>query len=347
VQYIEFQSEGDLGGTYTITVTAQVEGYTVSQTTSAIAMTASEGDITTSLEALNNTEGIEINIVECDTINCRYTLTFLNMDANVPSITIDDNMITGNSMIHRVTTILHGRDASDIIDSPFTMFTSPDTTNAAYTTAYGQGLVYGVTGTTSKFTIQSKDAWGNNKLDSQDRDIYKVVAFIADRDFDDDRIAVDGTVMYSGDADFGGKYDVEYTPVISGEYTVSVMLGEQVEVQNISTTWSSLSQRSGYFTLSYGICTLVKPCPVTKRLSWDSTGDVIEKALEELAGVGDVTVTFSQTTDLMNSAWLVTFNTACDMLEIFVHEGTVPINIVTIEQGTCSIIKAAEELAFC
>jgi hypothetical protein len=343
VQYVEFESEGGLGGTYTITVTAQVKGRTLSHTSAPISMSASEAEIASTLDGLNNTQGVEVMSVECDDENCRYTVTFLNMDANVPTITIDDSLVTGNSMIHRVTTVTHGRQASHIIDSPFTMFTSPDVTNAAYTTAYGQGLVYGVTGVTSKFTIQSKDAWGNNKLDSQERDIYKIVAFIADRDFDDDFIAVDGSVSYSGNKDFGGTYDVEFTPVISGEYTISVMLGEVLEVQNISTGWTSLADRSGYFTLSYGVCTDINPCPVTKRLAWDATGEDVEQALEELAGVGDVSVTFSQTTDLMNSAWLVTFNAACDMNTIFVHEGNVPIQIDVIEEGECSVIKAAEE----
>ena len=56
----------------------------------------------------------------------------------------------------------------------------------------------GVTGVTSNFTIQSKDAYGNNKLASQALDIFKVHAFIPDRDYDTASMPVDGTVTSSG-----------------------------------------------------------------------------------------------------------------------------------------------------
>jgi hypothetical protein len=88
----------------------------------------------------------------------------------------------------------------------------------------------------------------------------------------------------------GGTYDVAFTPVIQGDYTVLVMLGHTLEVQNISTAWASLAQRAGYFTLSYGDCGNTVPCPRTKQLAWNSDGEAVRSALAELPGIGEIEV---------------------------------------------------------
>ena len=406
VQFVEILSEGDLGGNYTLTVVSQLNGKTVSATTEDLLLgsgaASSEAAIALALRSLTNVYDVSVNVTECDSTNCRFYVEFLNMDQNIPPIQVYSEKINGNALKVQVTEVVHGTAAQHMIDSPFTLTVAPNKTDAKFTNAYGEGLVYGVTGVTSHFKIQSKDSFGNNRLYNQPRDIYKVHAFIAERDFDAEDVAVEGSVvhaslddpidwtdsrgfscsdyaamsdarsgectsgdncgcgstdneMYVGAGSYGltadqaccackgscgGLYDVTYTPTISGTYTVAVMHGYQLEVQNISTNWTSVAGRSGYFQLSYGECSLLKPCNKTKRIAWDADGKDVEEALEELPGVGDIHVTFTQTTDFKNSAWLITFLTACDMRKINLHEGTVPVSIATITEGECAIIQA-------
>jgi len=251
--------------------------------------------------------------------------------------------VSGNDLIVEVSEIVAGSAATDIMQSPFDVTVFPNVTNAAYTTAFGPGLVYGVTGVTSKFRIQAKDAYGNNRLNSQPRDIFKVHAFISSMDFDQVGAAVEGHVVYAGDDLNGGAYDVEFTPTLSGLYTIAVMHGDFLEVQNISTSWSSVSAQSGYFTLTFGPCNNTIPCPRTKQIAWNANGDELKEALQVLPGIGDIAVTFTQTSDLLNSAWAVTFLSACDFPQIGFFEGTVPIRISTIQDGRCSMIKSTNQ----
>ena len=65
------------------------------------------------------------------------------------------------------------------------------------------GLIYGVTGQVSNFTIQAKDAYGNNRRHLQEQNLWKVHAFIPDRNIYDKNVSVDGTIVYSNDEPVG------------------------------------------------------------------------------------------------------------------------------------------------
>jgi hypothetical protein len=126
----------------------------------------------------------------------------------------------------------------------------------------------------------------------------------------------------------GGLYGVTYTPTIAGVYTLAVMHGYQLEVQNISSSWTTITGRAGYFQLSSGVCTLLAPCEKTKPLAWDASAADVKQAIESLGLDGGVTVAHTLTSDLKNLAWLVTFHSACDVRELNLHT-TMPMSIAT------------------
>jgi hypothetical protein len=346
VQMVEFFAEGGLGGNFTMRMSANVDNRLMSNTTEAIDIqTTTESSIETYLENLMIiTDGITIQIINQTEFNFRFLVTFAGMNADLPLLELDTINTYGNNFGTKVSQIQAGTPHRGIIDSPFKLTVAPNVTDAGFSTAFGQGLFYGVTGEVSKFTIQTKDRWGNNRLHNQSREIFKVHAFIPDRSYDAISTAVEGTIVYDNSA-AGGTYDVEFTPVIQGEYVVNIMLAEQLEVQNLTTKFSNMGDRKGYFTLSYGKCGLTNPCPRTKRLAWDSDANDVKLALEELAGVGKLNVEYTQTTDLKDAAWAITFLTACDMEEIAIYEQTMPANTIaidTVHEGTCSYISTEQ-----
>merc|ERR1711871_553906 len=346
VQLVEFFAEGGLGGNFTMTMAAHVDDRLMSNTTDGIDIpTATESSIETYLENLKIiTDGISIKIINQTEFNFRFLVTFTGMNADLPLLELDTLYTYGNNFGTKVSQIQAGTPHRGIVDSPFKLTVAPNVTDAGMSTAFGQGLFYGVTGEVSKFTIQAKDRWGNNRLHNQSQDIFKVHAFIPDRSYDAVSTAVEGTVVYDSYS-AGGTYDVEFTPVIQGEYVVNVMLAEQLEVLNLTTHFTNMGDRKGYFTLSYGKCGLTNPCPRTKRLAWDSDANDVKLALEGLPGVGKLDVVYSQTTDMKNSAWAITFLTACDMDEIAIYEQTMPANTIainTVHEAVCSYISTEQ-----
>jgi hypothetical protein len=138
--------------------------------------------------------------------------------------------------------------------------------------------------------------------------------------------------------DCGGLYNVSFAPTRSGEYTVAVMLGTQLEVQNIT---ADISGRTGYFTLQFGTCGLGEVCQQTKQLSWNTDALGMQEALQLLPGVGMVTVAKTTTSDRKSAAWAVSFLTACDMDPISSTGGTLSVTITEAVTGQCSMVSAA------
>jgi hypothetical protein len=300
------------------------------------------------LNSLTNLNGVLVHLIDCNgSFKCSFTIEFFNLNKNIPNVQIDSSALVGNELTVRVTEKQKGSPAEDIIGSPFTLTIYPNITNAAFTNAYGEGLFYGVAGISSNFRIQSKDAYGNNRLFSQDLDIYKVHAFIPSADYDSTDVTVDGIVTYNNDSCFGhcgGVYDVVFTPKISGTYTICVMLGNKLEIQNITTSWNSSYDRKGYFTLSFGECNELYPCKVSKQIAWNADGAAVKEAVESLPGVGKVEVTFSHTSDYKNFAWSIKYLTACDIPQLNLgKDSTVPVKIETAQNGECSMISTTPD----
>ena len=163
---------------------------------------------------------------------------------------------------HHVTSIANGRGLSDC---------DPNTQDCYVP---GAATVAGTAGEVARFTVQAKDAYGNNRLDEQPRSLFAVDAFQAQAT-PEEGVTVPGTVTYVGE----GAYRVEYTPTVSGRYVVAVMMSTQLEVQTVRVSGAA----SGTFTLSHGGAT-------SEPLAWDASAAAVEKALGKLSGVGTVSV---------------------------------------------------------
>jgi hypothetical protein len=100
----------------------------------------------------------------------------------------------------------------------------------------------GTTGVPSAVYLQSKDGYGNNRLDGQATDTYRVHAFVPTLPYDNALARAEATVVPTGH----GGYNASFTPLASGTYTVVPVLGTVLEVQNIT---ADVSARSGSFIL--------------------------------------------------------------------------------------------------
>ena len=405
VQQVEFLSTGNLRGNYTLTVTSEVNGLLVTETSSSLqlgSLASSKADIEKAL-TLTLLGRVAVDIIKCDTLTCIYTVTFFGLDsnANLPLMTVYDSNISGNELQVIVKELTAGSSMRSIIGSPFSLQVSPGITSAPQTTAFGRGLTYGEPGVPSLFEVQSKDSYGNNRLNTQPRDIYRVHAFLPQINFDLLQSSVEGIVTYAssdqpqgwidrvGDScavysglpdarrgectsgsncgcgssdnlkyapysgvsaglsadqaccacrsDCGGLYDVSFLPTLSGRYTVAILLGTQLEVQNIT---ADISSRTGYFTLQYGLCEIGVVCAQTKPLSWNTDGAGMTNALMALAGIGPISVAYTTTSDRKTASWAVTFLSACAMNQITISGGNIAVMGVDTVRGVCAMVSA-------
>lgn len=348
VQQVTFTSMGSLNGSYTLTVRVLSLGVISTQMTAPLFLGAgasSGAAVQSALSSLSNLAAVTVNYSQCSlpSVSCSYTVTFSGLDQNLPLMSLDASGVSGNALQSGVSELTAGSSAVDIVGSPFTLNVIPNVTQAAFTTAYGQGLVEGVTGVQSEFVIQSKDGYGNNRLDFQAQDIYRVHVFLAHQPFGSSVASIDGVVSYSGN----GTYTVDYTPTEIGVFTVTPLLAVQLEVQNLTAFWPMSSVRAGYFRLTYGICGSNGggACTYSQKLSYDSSADAVQSVISSLPGVGPVQVSYAVSTDYLSAAWTVTFLSACDMLPLTIYESSFNITAATVQQGTCSHISTTSNVS--
>ena len=339
VQLVQFSSSGGLNGSYTLTVSVMSLGVKYTQTTIPLYLgighstgSAVEG----ALNALTNLASVSVNYSNCAvaTESCSFVVTFIGLNQNIPLIVIGATEVTGNALEYSVVEVVEGQPALDINGSPFTLQVLPNITNAAFSTAYGPGLMAGLTGEVAQFMIQSKDAYGNNRLDGQTQDTYLIHAFIPNEPFDSPLSSVNGNVQYVS----GGAYNASYSPYKSGTYTVAPLLSTQLEIQNISIVFKNLSARSGFFKLSYGKCSGSSQCVTTDKLGYDVSAEAVRNAIEGLPGAGPVVVDFTQSSDYLTAAWTVMFLGPCDRLPLSIVDTNLSMNVTTTSDGACSHI---------
>lgn len=125
--------------------------------------------------ALNNigiadvTVGDRIQISEDPVYSHQWVVTFTAGTGDEPLLGADGTFLTGDAAQVSVVETLRGRAEVAISGSPSTVKVDPAQTSAAKSTAYGPGLVFGEAGQVSRFTIQAKDAYGNDREETQGR----------------------------------------------------------------------------------------------------------------------------------------------------------------------------------
>jgi len=188
---------------------------------------------------------------------------------------------------------------NSIFSFPKSLNVFPGATHPTLTSANGRGLVEGMAGETSTFTIQARDIFGNNRLTEQELDKFYVLVYPESGD----SVGVKGDIV----PDIAGMYSVHFVPKVSGVHTISIVQVTQTEVQNIRTAYKS-HLRGGVFVLKYGNCT-------TQPLSWDSPSQEIKGKLEEMSCLTSGIDVRRDSVDHVNFIYSITFHNMLGNLE--------------------------------
>ncbi|KAH9133873.1 hypothetical protein LEN26_006954, partial [Aphanomyces euteiches] len=343
VQTLTTSASTALGGTFVLSFTGLANGQMKLSTTPSIAYNADALTMKNALEGQPSipTGSISVAPVVCQngdaTLGCTWTITFdRSPDEGQLNLLnpIYTGTLTGNSAAVAVTRLRSGAARQHLNGFPTTLIVRPSSTNAAVTTALGQGLVYAVAGNQSTFSIQAKDTHGNNKEDSDPLDYFDVTLVPAATAYQDSAI-VKGSVVYAGN----GLYNVSYTPLKSGPNTLVVAMAVLPEIQTLTLDFSSSTQQAGTFTLSFG------PNMTTIPLAWDSTAAQVRTALLAFHA-NPVTVTRS----IFNNGFIhtITFTTDVGNVPLLVVNNDLIFSTVCsmapVQDGTKTHIKTSSNL---
>jgi hypothetical protein len=338
-----------LGGNFSLVFQGLdiLSGLPLSVETGPISFNASAQELEAALASLPNVDMVNVTKENCANAakKCKWAVTFDRIrfepsdevahlysaedrklgELYYPNLVPDVREMRGNNASIAVTEVTKGRPPLHVEGSPFFVHVATNDTHPPTSTAFGQGLHSGVTGETSKFTIQSKDDFGNDRTDDQSADHFLVVPFLADEDYDvfesKTSFAPDRTVRThlpptaTVAAGGSGTYDVEFVPTISGDYTVAVLVALKRERQRVVTSFptSNPKRREGSWTLmlrhsgagvgpgSGAADSLHIPETAlveTSALAWDATAENVKQALLDLGGVcgSDISVERSDLT---------------------------------------------------
>jgi hypothetical protein len=296
-----------LGGNFTLSLTA-VDKFGVLSTsrTNPIPFDATNDELERALQdgmpnhltLVNVTGPVSRSMAENGTSwNIEFLGVYPRRGNDLPLLVFDGSKLSGNRAAGIVTELVKGVPEQSIVGAPFPLVVQPNSAQAAWSTAYGQGLVRGTAGEVSSFTIVAKDAWGNTRFDDQPQSKFRVLAFAEDTTLGDQGgwyrpnaqgvretpTAVVGQVAYNGD----GEYAVEFTPEASGPTTVAVAMQQTVEVQAITWNASAPTQLDAYD--EHGGIVLSIGGKDADEIAWDSTAEDVAQAISGL-GWGDVEV---------------------------------------------------------
>ena len=353
------EADSALTGTFNLTLTAlgssAAGNVMVTETTVALPYDAEANEVRQALLEFTSIYDVEVNRTNCGTPSetCTWFVAFtgVHQEGSLEMLVGDTRMLGGNQAQLEITKETTGVKASSIVSAPYTTVVDPNDTDAPYTTAYGRGLVAGTAGETASFTIQSKDAWGNDRRDSQDADLYRVWAFYP-AEAPENSTGVEGTVTYLAD----GAYQVDYVPTRYGKHTVAVMKAEELEVQVLTLEIPSKKEASGTFTLALdGV--------ESAALAWDSSASDVSLALEDMANVASVDVSRfgmspssitsdpNRPSDKYENAYIysITFTSNVGDVNLMSVNTTLMAGTGTMDtaqQGTMSHIKCAENKNF-
>jgi hypothetical protein len=335
-QTVKILADSRLGGSFKISV----DTFGTTDTTGPLSLPTTEASIKAALESLVNV-GMKVNVIETNKTDNEIIFDVeFDLEQDIPPLRLDVTDTVGDELVTSVIQIEDGAPATNIRNSPWFIYVAPDIAVPAYTTAFGQGLIQSVTHKVANFTVQAKDGYGNNRDTNQTLETFLMLAYKPTTS-----ASVDGWISPSEMGE--GLYDAYYTAYESGQYNVIVMMATKLEVQNISTSWTYGSQTMGTFWISTTACTSQKNCNRTRNLNWNAPASEVENALMQLP-IGTVKVIAKETTDKLNRAWELYFETACDVVDLFVHSDTgMPISIGVPQQGECEHIKtSASQLPF-
>lgn len=288
VQTVAETTGEDLSGTFTLTYQGE--------TTVAIAFNAIGSAVASALGGLSTLADASIaaEVTDCSApeVSCAWLVTFSGVYGDADLLEANADGLGGNAAGVTVVQDVQGHDAMDISGSPVTVSVVPNEADAEKSTAWGRGLYEATAGETASFVVQARDAFRNNRLDSQDSSVFLAVAYAPDVD-PADVPPVYGVVAPLGD----GSYNVSYTPTHAGPYVMAVLMSTVVETQKFSFVFDSDAEASGRFTLKTG-----DGLHETAPISHDATADMVASALSTVEGVGLVEVSREMTSATSGAA---------------------------------------------
>lgn len=151
----------------------------------------------------------------------------------------------------------------------------PGKTDPDLTIAYGMGLSKGIAGRGASFTIQAKDAYGNNRMSSQETDFFIVLGYPENGHASPKH----GELSIQSD----GAYSANFVPEETGYHTV-VIVQASPEIQTLTSQYQDTGGRSGFFSLAIDGVT-------TDRIPWNADTAFIEDSLKNILHNLDIQVT--------------------------------------------------------
>lgn len=153
--------------------------------------------------------------------------------------------------------------ARHIVGSPFPVTVVPGAPVAAFSTAFGAGLSNAVAGQVAVFTIQARDAWGNDMADLGEEVppfVVNVVGMFAQ---------YSGLVVPAG----RGLYNVSFTALKAGNYRVYIQLaGRDIQCGSVKDEEAACSP----FDMT------VVPGPIAAHMS-EAEGDMVHAVAGEVS----------------------------------------------------------------
>ncbi|CAM9773581.1 unnamed protein product, partial [Ectocarpus sp. 13 AM-2016] len=337
VQTVVEETGDDLAGTFTLAYEGEI--------TVPIAYDAIGGDVASALGNLSALADANVTTEtsNCSTpeVTCAWLVTFVGLYGDASLLEADVEMLEGNAASVAIAEEIKGQAALDIGGSPVTISVVPNDASAGQTNAWGRGLYEAIAGKTASFTVQARDAYQNNRLDSQNDSVFLALAFAPDAD-PADVPPVYGTVVPLGD----GSYNVSYTPTFADTYVLAVLMSTVVETQQFLFMFDSDAEASGRFTLRTG-----DGAQQTVAIPYDATADMVASALSAVVGIGPVQVTrevTSVTSGAASWSYTVAFTSVVgDVEQLTVGSEDLvglsePPSFTTVTDGEAKHIKTTE-----
>lgn len=194
-----------------------------------------------------------------------FEVVFAAEQGNPPALEIDIGVLQISSPALLIETLTEGKAQQQIMGSPFTAEVVPAKADAGMSTAFGRGLTASESGQYNEFTVQLKDRFGNDRLETQEQSSVYAALYHQTR-ID---VGTNATVEYVQD----GQYHVSFTLEESGTYSLPVVLETAPEVQQLVLAFPSTTRRGGVYRLAYSGFE-------TTEIAWDASPSDLEGVLE-------------------------------------------------------------------
>ena len=203
-----------------------------------------------------------------------WVVSFSADDGDVPLLATDGSELSGAGARVDVSSVTQGVDAKPIWGSPFALYVAPGGVHAAASTGFGPALASTgvVAGVTTGFTIQLRDAEGNDSVDDAACVLATVIPPTSGMSLSSSTFAAEVAPIGNG------RYAINFTPVVAGPHSISVALLVTPNIQTLALDFPSgsvNSGRSGVFALMYNGSS-------TSLLTWDISADELVAAIKAL-----------------------------------------------------------------